>query len=142
MNKKLVRIFFFISALIGFAVSLYLFIKSYAKYSDEYGTDISFNEDYLIALFVMIIFTVYTAYNLFSKSVRDCSSIVGLSISALISFYSLGHFFKALFKALNKGKEFIFTSYQNYLYIGLFTLFIFIAYVIKPYQEFKNKTKE
>ena len=135
MNKKELfkKIFLLSSSLISLVISFILYVKSYAYYSDEYGTDISFNEDYSVAIVVSLILFGYLLYSLIQflkkEEATDLSDIIGLTTTAIVSFYSLGKFFKNLFKAINKGKEFLFTSYQAYLYIGLVVLMLFIYFI-------------
>ena len=135
MNKKELfkKIFLLSSSLISLVISFILYVKSYAYYSDEYGTDISFNEDYSVAIVVSLILFGYLLYSLIQflkkEEATDLSDIIGLTTTAIVSFYSLGKFFKILFKAINKGKEFLFTSYQAYLYIGLVVLMLFIYFI-------------
>ena len=135
MNKKELfkKIFLLSSSLISLVISFILYVKSYAYYSDEYGTDISFNEDYSVAIVVSLILFGYLLYSLIQflkkEEATDLSDIIGLTTTAIVSFYSLGKFFKNLFKAINKGKEFLFTSYQAYLYIWLVVLMLFIYFI-------------
>ena len=136
MNKKELfkKIFLVSASLISLVISLILYIKSYEFYSDEYGTDISFNEDYSVAVIVSLVIFGYLMYTLIKYIKKEeavyFNDFIGLASTAIVSFYSLGKFFKNLFKAIQKGKEFAFQSYQAYLFIGLVVLMIFIYFVI------------
>lgn len=101
--------------------SLVLFIKSYSIYQDEYGTDISFNSDYVVSLLCGVVVTIYACAQLKGMQNQErtyylCSMVV----STLIGFYPLGVFFKAM----NKHK--LFADYQNYLLIGVLGVLLLI----------------
>jgi hypothetical protein len=140
-SKLFAYIGLFVLALAGTITSLVFFIKSYAYYADEYGTDISFNYDYAILLIVTIMLSVYMGYKLyyyirFNKLIaRNYELAIGET--ALVSFYSLGVFFKALFKAMSKKKDFDYISNQVYLYCGIFVLALCIFLVIMMFKRRK-----
>ena len=144
MNKNLLirKISLLLASFSSLVISLILYIKSYDFYADEYGTDISFNEDYNIALIIslaLFIFLIFALVRFLKGTETHYNNLVYLSTSALISFYSLGKFFKALFKAINKGVAFAFSSYQAYLYIGIVTLFIVVYFLFAFLSDMKNK---
>ena len=132
---------------ISLVISLVLYIKSYSFYSDEWGTDISFNEDYSVAFVFSLILSAYFLYSLVCSIKKEepmFTEWAGLASSGLASFYPLGKFFKALFKAINKGNEFNYAGYQAYLYIGLVVLSIFLYFlfiVIEKHLKKKETTE-
>jgi len=136
MKKE--KLFAYIGLLIlglaGFITSLVLFIKSYAYYSDEYGTDISFNYDYAVLLIVALMLSAYMGYKLYFyiryQKIIARNYELAIGETALVSFYSLGVFFKALFKAMSKKKDFDYVSNQVYLYCGILILALCIFLVI------------
>ncbi len=131
-----------IIALVGimiFSFGLCLFIQSYEFYKDKWGTDISFNEDYIICMIVGVIITTYGLIKQFRNIKEKVYLLTGGLISLVVGCYSLGTFFKQLFKALEKSKAFEYASYQTYLYIGLITLTIF-TYFIVMYLNDKNQS--
>lgn len=139
MKKNLIKYgFLAISGLTSFIFSLILYIKSYEIWQDEYGSDISFNEDYIIAMVVSILIVVYAVYAIWAEKQNHATlayEFCGICSSALISFYSLG----VLFKNLNKGKDF--KDYTLYFYLGIVTLFLlayFISCLISK-KDFKKK---
>lgn len=144
MNKLSIskHIAFIGGALASFVISLIYFIKSYSYYADEYGTDISFNKNYVIALVVSLILLSYASYKLYAeiktKEVKY-DAIIGVTCSSLVSFYSLGTFFKAWTKALSKKKTFDFNANQVYLYIGIIVLFLSAYFLIKVLEQRKAK---
>ena len=111
----------------SFIINLILYIQSYELYMDEYGTDVSFSTDYLIAFLTSFIIFIYLLFSLFLE--MPYQKMVFLACSGLVSFYAIGTFFKALFKAIDKGSKFDFQSKQAYLYIGVTVLFIFIYFL-------------
>ena len=144
MNKLTLskHITFILGSLTSFVISLVYFIKSYSYYADEYGTDISFNNDYVIALVVSLILLSFASYKLYAEAKEievKSDSIVSFTCSTLVSFYSLGVFFKALNKALSKNKPFDFTSVQAYLFIGIVLLIVSVYYALKIMEQRKAK---
>lgn len=124
---------------VSFVLSLVKYIMSFEKYSDEWGTDISFNEDYIVAIMISAIVLAFAIYCLVmvikNKKINESTgSFVGGAISCLIAFYPLG----VLFKALNKGKPF--ADYLNYLFVGLFGIAL-LVYFVFSYLEKKKESK-
>ncbi len=138
-NNILKYILISISGLCGFIFSIIKYIQSYEYYSDEWGTDISFNNDYIIAIIIMISVLIYGIYMIYitfiDKKNENCNIYLGLIITTLLSLYPLGVYFKAL----NKSETMDF--YVNYLYIGLVSLFICGYYIINFINVFKEKNK-
>lgn len=130
MNKNnLNKLFFLIASISSFIISLILYIKSFELYQDEWGTDISFNNDYIVALIVSVLFIVY---NITSFKTNKYNIHFKLTTFSIITLYSLGTFFKAI----SKGKAFITCS--NYLFIGIVTIFITIGYILTFIKENKK----
>ena len=130
-----------VASLFSFIISLILFIKSYSYYSDEQGTSISFNEVYVIALLISLIALTYLSYKLY-KSIKGVEvkgeTYVKLTSTALICGYTLGGFFKALFKALSKKVSFSFEANQVYFYIGILFLIMTVYYSFELIEKFKK----
>ena len=116
--------------LASFVFSLVYFIRSFEVYRDEYGTDISSNGDYLVAMLVSLCVIAYAVYLLIVKkdSERRIYAFSGICATALTCFYPLGVFFKAM----NKGNEF--ASYQPYLYLGIVSLFLLIYFIFVGFE--------
>lgn len=122
-TEKFKSIVLLLSGLFIIVCSIFLFIKSYAFYQDEYGTDISFNSDYVVSLLCGLVLTIYSIIRLKRNDQSgDTYLISGLVISALVGFYPLGVFFKAM----NKQK--LFSDYQSYLFIGIFGVLLLMYY--------------
>jgi len=132
-----------VTGLAIFGFSLASFIMSYEFYQDEYGTDISFNEDTVVFMIIGLIVIAFSLIALFKNNkVQKELNITGTLISAILCFYPLGVFFKALFKAISKGKEFVFADYQNYLFIGVIFLCALVFMVISLVQLYKKEKEE
>lgn len=128
-------------ATLGF--SLANFIMSYEFYQDEYGTDISFNEDTVVGMIIGLIVIAFSLIALFKNDkVQKELNITGALISAILCFYPLGVFFKALFKAISNNKEFIFADYQNYLFIGVIFLCALVFMIISLVQLYKKEKED
>ena len=135
-NSKLIKdiLLIIISSLLCI-FSLIFLIQSYSFYSDEWGTDISFDEDYVVTLVIGVAILVYSIVNLVAKSSSTKKNCYYLSFgvaSTLITFYPLGIFFKSL------AKEVPYLECQTYLYVGIIGLF-FLGYVLMSYISEKKK---
>lgn len=125
-TKKILNI---IIGIVTIIVSLVLFIQSYQKYADESGTDISFNNDYVITLLLGIVIMVYGIITL-KEDNAVYYNISGMIMGFLPGAYSLGVFLKALNKAILDTKvKFDFAGHQLYLYIGIIGLLVFVFYL-------------
>ncbi len=115
--------------------SLTVYILSIEAY--EGGFDA--NVDYLVIMIVSIIFLTYCIYSIVKSDKNQIMPrIITLALTSSIGgLYSLGVFFKALNKAIVKGKEFIYTDYQLYLYIGIVALTL-TAIAVFQYLETKK----
>lgn len=131
--------FALLSSVFSLAISLMYFIKSYEINADEYGTDISFNNDYLIALMISVIFVFWLLYLFINEikatKVESHSEVILSSSSLILGAYNLGVFFKALFEALSKNKAFNYLSHQYYLYLGILFSLIFITFLLKLFEK-------
>ncbi len=130
MNKKN-NLILLIASIISTLISLVLLIVSISVYKDEYGTDISINEDFLILLILMGATTIYSLYKYNDKTDQKISGIYKIIMVGLPSFYFLGKFFKDLFKALVKHKEFVFKAYELRFFIGVILLLFLIYFIIE-----------
>ncbi len=111
-----------------------------------YERDFEFDMNAAIGILLSISFLIYGAYSLVQDkknlSNRQGYNVMITLIPFLIGSYSISVFFKALIKAVVKDKEFVYSSYQIYLYIGIIA-FIFFAYGVVSYLEYKrNKTND
>lgn len=117
-------------------VSLIYFIQSYSFYSDEWGTDISIDSDYLVLFLCSICILVYGIYSLvaYKKNISTKNVYFGCFgvASVLIGFYPLGIFFKSL------AKEVSYKDCQGYLYIGIIGLAVIIYLVFSYIENKKN----
>jgi TRAP-type C4-dicarboxylate transport system permease small subunit len=133
------RILLIVLGLFLSVLFLVFYIKSYSFYQDEYGTDISFNNDYLILTLLGLIVLVYgiiSLYTLLKNKENHYFNISSLCFTGLGGFYGLGIFFKQI----SKGKEF--ASNQHYLYLGIMLTLLFVYFVINVYQDYKLKTNK
>ncbi len=157
MNKiKLARHILFISfsaVILVFSFVMYILSKTDSGvYNWElsngrqfYEQDISFNMDFAIGILVSLTLLVFGIYNLLQAK-KNLPSKKGIAVTItiipmLICSYSLSTFFKALVKAGVKHKEFDYTAYQTYLYIGIIAL-VFLAYSILYIIEYRKETQK
>lgn len=122
-----------------FLIGLILFIKSY-EFADygEGGKEVTFNSDYIIIILVGVVISVLGIISFYNEN-KLYQTIGGITASCIISFYSLGVFFKPLSKALfDAKKKFVFESYQWYLYIGLICLVLLVYYILDFFMQRKN----
>lgn len=128
----------FLTVFGSFITILYvvLFILSFEYYSDEYGTDISFNEDYMTLLIVglillgMGIISIVLSYK--NKSQYELF-LYGLGVIGLIMcFCPLGEMFRAIAKDKSTS------TIMEYFLWAVFGGFI-IAYDVIYYIDNKNK---
>lgn len=141
-NKKIFNYLILAFSILFFVVNLVYYIQSYSYYSDEYGTDISFDTDSLVSMIVGVclivcssIFLTKESYDFKQKSLY----VSGLVVTSLYTFYPLSVFIKAFVKASAKGEPFVFTKHQDYLYIGLLALVLFAAVLVKFISYLKDK---
>lgn len=135
MNKSLKRyIALIILGVILIIFNLVMYINSYSFYQDEYGTDISFNSDYLVALIISVIFLIYNVFGFLNKNnLKEYFIILGVISSLFVCLYSNG----CLLKALNKSESYI--DYQNYLYIGVLSLGFFLYFLLYYFENKRSK---
>lgn len=139
MNKYLELTKRIILLVLGTFLSVLFFvfyIKSYSFYQDEYGTDISFNNDYLILTILGLIVLVYgiiSLYTFLKNKENPYFNISSLCFTSLGGFYSLGIFFKQI----AKGKEY--APNAHYLYLGIMLTLLCVYFVIDVYEDHKKK---
>lgn len=124
---------------ISFIISLILFIKSFTKYDDGYGIDYSFDYNFVIFLIISLIITGAAIYSLINGKEKLCYTSALVISSTIISFYSLGTFFKSMFKAIKKGTELTFNPHYLNLIIGLMALMILLISLLYLFKLLKNK---
>ena len=127
MKVKLTKNIALASAgLISFIFSLVFYILSYEFYQDEYGTDISFNSDYLVAMIISIALLSYGIYKIYCLKGNKEDTLAfyyfSISVTSILSFYPLGVFFKAI----NKKKDAM--DYLSYLAIGVVCLCLLVYF--------------
>ncbi len=109
------------------AISIAFIALSFGYADDGYGTDISFNMDYVVFLLCGIAMLCYSIYSVIgyykNKNLKMAYYSAFGVISVLLAFYPLGVFFKAM----SKHKPFL--EYQEYLYIGILGIGL-IAYLL------------
>ena len=132
-TTKLKKICLLLVGLSSTIISIILYINSFEIYKDEWGTDISFNEDYVIAILLSLVVLIYGITNITNPNNNAFSLVVTL-LSSITTFYTLGVFFKAI----SKNKPF--NENYAYLYIGIISLFI-LDYGIFSILENKNKNQ-
>ena len=144
MNKIASKITLVCFAGILTLFALILFCQSFQVYDDGWGTDISSNEDLLVGLLVSIIILSFSILNLVTKKSEEelaKNKYISFTVATgLISLYSFGKFFKALAKAISKGKEFVFADYQVYLFLGI-VLLPLVVYSVFKFLEYKKSSK-
>lgn len=117
-------------AVLIITISIVMFSLSFEIYDDGYGTDISFDMDYIVLMCCGIALLIYGILDIISYRRQKSTKIAVYScfgvISSLLSFYPLGVFFKAI----SKGKPYL--ENQEYLYIGIIGL-LMLAYIIFSY---------
>lgn len=138
-----------VTGLAIFCFSLASFIMSFVFYQDKndkgelLGNVVEFNEDTVVFMIIGLIVIVYSLVALFKNAkVQKEFNITGALISAILCFYPLGVFFNALFKAISKGKEFIFGDYQNYLFMGVIFLCALVFMIISLVQLYKKEKED
>ena len=120
--------------------NLAMYIQSYTYYSDEWGTDISFDSDYLVYMICGIALLIPAVIDARRGNATLEYNVSGIVIGSLLGFYPLGVFFKALFKAMSKDKPFDFVGNQMYLYIGIIGV-VFLAYMIYSFIDYKKENR-
>lgn len=134
MNKKSYRYIPLIILAIGlFVYSLIMYIKSYSFYQDEYGTDISFNSDYLVLLIVAIVWVYYFIYSFVKGKDQFRFNLLGGLSTFTLSFYALG----VALKAINKQEEL--NAYLNYLVFGGISLFLLVYFILSYLENKRSK---
>ncbi len=137
-------IFTTLFGLFVFILYLILAINSYSKYSDEYGTDISFDMDLFVLCICGLIIIIVGLYDLYLnvkvndpnlKSMEAYS--IGLSLLGCITFiYPLGMMFKMISK--KEGFEVV----SNYLECAIFGAFLLVAGILLFLDYKKKKSLE
>jgi len=127
-NKKVLGIIITIISSIISVLSIVFISMSFEVYSDEWGTDISIDSDYLVLLLISIslliagIYLIYAYNKTFNPKVIYSCVFTG---SLLLGLYPLGRFFRAL----AKGSSYL--DSQWYLYIGILGLSLLIVVIYK-----------
>ena len=130
MKNKLKYLFILLVFLSGLIISTIWYIQSFELHQKEWGKKLLFNSDYLISIVITICGLVYSLVSLRKNKPFDKNA--WLLISSIICFYTLGVFFKGV----NKHKDF--QAIQNYLYIGLVSLFAMGYNIVSFLESYKN----
>ena len=118
-----------------FGCFLSFYILSFSSYSDEYGTDISFNEDYLILALIGFFLLVMGAFLLHAHLKKKDGKKILLGgtfcISLISSVYALFMVIKSYVKSLSSTP-----FYWAWLFVSLFlALFSFCLWNSKGNNE-------
>ncbi len=135
--KKLKNILLILIPSLLILTGLIFYIQSYSYYADEWGTDISFDSDYLVIMILGAALLVLSINQIKSNN-QNVYYGCTVTIGAVLGFYNLGCFFKALFKALSKNKEFDFAGNQTYLYVGIIGVVMLIYFIASYIDSKKN----
>lgn len=135
-KNKLTSLMITIVGILFAIISIIYMIQSYSYYSDEWGTDISFDEDSIVMLLISVVLIVYGLYSNYAYN-KNISTINAYhlsfgTISLLLSFYPIGQFIKGL------AKEKPFKEVQDYLYFGIVGL-VLLTYIIISYINTRKK---
>ena len=150
MVKKLIKSLIVLAVgIASFILCLIQCIHSFSKEFDGWGTDISIDENYLVALVASLILIVFGIFLLVMvKKKKDYTIGIytfPIIITILISFYSLGVFFKGVNKQLLKDVDFstAFANNVSYLCLGLAVIVVLSYFILDLfiYLEKKNKNK-
>lgn len=118
---------------------LVLFIKSYEYYSDEYGTDISFDEDMLtlliVGVIVLAIGIISIVYFKKEKSMYEVNLYGYGTIGLIMTFKPLGEMFRAI------AKDKALTTIVDYLLWSFVGMFIIARVVIYYLDNHKKEIK-
>ena len=117
-----------------FSCFLSFYILSFSSYSDEYGTDVSFNEDYLILMLIGL-FIVSLGLLLLAAHLKqhDEKRILfgGLSsIGVISSIYALFMVIKSYVKGLSTTP-----FYWGWLFVSLLIGFLSVCFLLKKKSE-------
>lgn len=111
-------------SLILIIISLTMFSLSFQNENDGWGTDVSFDMDSVVIFLCGLSFLCYGIYSIYAykKKISCKTAYYGAAFvtSALLAFYPLGVFFKAM----AKGKPFL--ENQEYLYVGILGVVLLI----------------
>ncbi len=120
---------------------LVLYIQSYSKYNDGWGTDVSFDPNMLVLTVVGIAILATGLFACYSiKQQKDVNNIYNIgfaTVGALMTFYPFGRMFKYVGKRID-AKGGYFGDIKHYLIWGLFGAFI-IALVVINYLDTRKK---
>ena len=121
---------------------LVLSIKSYEKYDDGFGTDISMDMDLVVLFIAGLIILIVGIYDLYlsvktkeglSLNIKMAYTYGGLTLGAVTCLYPLGMMFKSIAK--KKGQ----TVITNYLECAIFGGFILAGAILLFLDLRKNK---
>lgn len=121
------------TTILGSMFSIYylvMYILSYESYNDGWGTDKSFNLDYLIAFICFLVLVCAGGMIIYNKkkdkeySEKKVYINVILLISMIIIFYNFGLMFKNIAKGKNAD------VILPYMYFGIFGLYLLYLFVI------------
>lgn len=119
-----------VSGLGMFACFLSYYILSFENYSDEYGTSLSFNEDYLILFLLGFFLMCLGTYMVYKKKKGSETGVLfhgGISCISLISFiYALFMVIKGFVKGYSTVP-----FYFAWLFVSLLLFSIGISFFIK-----------
>lgn len=133
-----------LTALLGlFTTILYfvLYVQSYVRDNDGWGTDVSFNSDMLVLTVVGIAILatgLYVCYSIKKQKNTDNAYNIGFAtVGALMTLYPFGKMFKYVGKRIDAKGGYA-ADIKHYLIWGLFGAFI-IALAVINYLDTKKK---
>lgn len=143
-NSELIKRALFVAfSVVLILISIVYFSLSFSLYDDGWGTDISFDQDAVVLFICSVALCVYSVCNLLALKNNISTKNVYYSsfgvIGVLLFCYPLGVFFKELSKALSSGEAFDYSSYQDYLYLGLLGLILVLYLIFSYISDKKNK---
>ena len=105
------------------------------------GAGIDLNYDYVIAIIASLVVLFYAIHTLILESMATYKyTMISFGLAnAIIVTYALGVFFKAMNKAITKGKAFDFNAYSKYLFASIGILVTFIAVFVISFIIYKKK---
>ena len=131
--KKISNYLLLSASLLAVIFNIILFIESFKIKNDGFGTDISFNNDYIASLIIFITLSIYSVLRVLDNAKTKTGYITLLVISAITTFYPLGVFFKAIIY----GGAFL--DNQVMFYLGIASLLVFLFAIFSYILEIKKE---
>lgn len=139
MNKKILNYILILLSVVLLGISIYYFATSFSFYQDEYGTDISFDNDQMVLMLSAVVLLIFSIYKLVADNKntfnKDSVYISFGIISIVNSLYDFGAFFKAIAKEkpVLENLDYCFSG----IVFGVLFAYILVSYLLESK---KNKT--